>query len=245
MAKWVSSVILDLLALQSVQSSHQRGIAPSFTYENASLAEGTLRPPVFPPLAQQCLPVSFHPSRSRASSACIATLCRKTANLRTPRSSMGNNGVGKSTLLRLAFHLLSAASDRGHRTALYKTDFRQLEVALASGVRLTAKAVHEKPAKLLLLEVYSLEKKLAVWEYRPGGEGRFFDEDVFIEADSSGRHVVRRRITSRRKELDDVPRGEQAYLAALKEHVPTLFILNADRRLDSDSVADPSDEVEL
>lgn len=157
----------------------------------------------------------------------------------------GDNGVGKSTLLRLAFHLLSAASDRGHRTALYKTDFHQLEVALATGVRLTAKAIHEKPTKLLLLEVYSHEQKLAVWEYRPGDEGRFFDEAVFLEADGSGRQVIRRRLSSRRKDLEGVPRGEQAYLAALKEHVPTLFILNADRRLDSDSVADPSDEVEL
>ncbi|WP_298431557.1 ATP-binding protein [Ottowia sp.] len=51
--------------------------------------------------------------------------------------------------------------------------------------------------------------------------------------------------SSRRRDFEGVPRGEQAYLDALKRNVPTLFILNADRRLDSDSVADPSDEVEL
>ncbi len=69
---------------------------------------------------------------------------------------------------------------------------------------------------------------------------------MYLEIDERGQHVVRRRTASpRRKEFEGIPRGEQAYLDALKAHVPTLFILNADRRLDSDSVADPSDEVEL
>ena len=30
----------------------------------------------------------------------------------------GDNGVGKSTMLRLVFHLLSSANNKGHRTAL-------------------------------------------------------------------------------------------------------------------------------
>src|ERR1700758_1190637 len=53
----------------------------------------------------------------------------------------GDNGVGKSTLLRLAFHLLSAANNRGHRTALYETVFQRFEVELSSGIRLTASTV--------------------------------------------------------------------------------------------------------
>ena len=65
----------------------------------------------------------------------------------------GDNGVGKSTLLRLVFHLLSAANDRGHRTALYKTDFQRLEVTLSSGAKLVARILEPDPAKLLLLEV--------------------------------------------------------------------------------------------
>lgn len=159
----------------------------------------------------------------------------------------GDNGVGKSTLLRLVFHLLSPANDRGHRSALYKTDFQRLEVALSSGVKLVARILQPEPAKLLLLEILQGDKRIAVWDYRPRDENRFLEEEaVYIEVDERGQQVVRRRaVTARKKEFEGIPRGEKAYLDALRAHVPSLFILNADRRLDSDSVADPSDEVEL
>ena len=159
----------------------------------------------------------------------------------------GDNGVGKSTLLRIAFHLLSAAHNRGHRGELYRTEFQRLEVTLSSGIRLAATVIETDPSKLLALEVLNGEKKLAVWNYRPREETRFFGaESMYVEIDSSGHPVVRRRpAQQRKKEIEAVPQGEQAYLAALSVNVPTLFILNADRRLDSDSVADPSDEVEL
>jgi energy-coupling factor transporter ATP-binding protein EcfA2 len=158
----------------------------------------------------------------------------------------GDNGVGKSTVLRLVFHLLSAGDDRGHRTALYKTDFHLLEVTLSSGVKLSARFVEPEPAKLLLLEIAVGEKKVAVWDYRPRGDNRLLDEEaVYVEVDDRGHHVLRRRMVGGRKRDEGIPSGEKAYLEALKNHVPSLFILNADRRLDSDSVADPSDEVEL
>ena len=159
----------------------------------------------------------------------------------------GDNGVGKSTILRLVFHLLSAANDRGHRTALYKSDFQRLEVTLSSGARLVASILEPEPNKLLLLEVLQGGKRVAVWDYRHREDNRFLEEEaVYIETDERGHQVVRRRtIAARRKEFEGIPRGQTAYLDALKSHVPSLFILNADRRLDSDSVADPSDEVEL
>lgn len=159
----------------------------------------------------------------------------------------GDNGVGKSTLLRLVFHLLSAAHDRGHRTALYKTDFQHLTVTLSSGVKLSARFVDPEPEKILLLEIEAENKRVAVWDYRPRGDNRFLDEEmVYIGIDENGHKVIRRQgVKSRKKNFEGVARGEKAYLMALKAHVPSLFILNADRRLDSDSVADPSDEVEL
>jgi energy-coupling factor transporter ATP-binding protein EcfA2 len=159
----------------------------------------------------------------------------------------GDNGVGKSTVLRIAFHLLSAAHNRGHRSALYNTEFDNLEVSLASGIRLTAQVIEREPFKVLSLVVFNGAKRLAVWDYRPKGERAYLeDETIYIEEDEGGRRVIRSiKSSPRRKGLEDVAHGEQAYLEALKAHVPTLFILNADRRLDSDSVPDPSDEVEL
>jgi energy-coupling factor transporter ATP-binding protein EcfA2 len=46
----------------------------------------------------------------------------------------GNNGTGKTTLLRLLFHALSAAPNRGHRTALLRTRFAYFVVRLTIGV---------------------------------------------------------------------------------------------------------------
>lgn len=159
----------------------------------------------------------------------------------------GDNGVGKSTLLRLVFHLLSAAQDRGHRIALYKTEFQRLEVTLSSGITLVANVIDTEQPKLLVLEVLNGEKKLAVWNYRPHEEARFFSaETIYFEREESRQQLVgRRSAITQKKETDTIPLGKQPYLEALKTNVPTLFILNADRRLDSDSVADPSDEVEL
>ncbi len=159
----------------------------------------------------------------------------------------GDNGVGKSTLLRLVFHLLSAAHNRGHRTALFKTEYVRLEVSLASGVKLIAGFEGEGSSKFLVLEIAKGEQKLVAWDYQPSDKSRLLETDsIYIEVDASGQQTIHHRSTPvKKRETGAVPRGEQAYLAALKDHVPTLFILNADRRLDSGSVADPSDEMEL
>lgn len=158
----------------------------------------------------------------------------------------GDNGVGKSTLLRIVFHLLSAKNNRGHRTALYNSSFSRLEVTLASGVKLTAYFVGEDKSKILTLEVIDGTKKVAAWDYHPRNGKRFIDEELEIEISEDGNSVIRRSHTSRRRHnSENVPRGEQPYLSALTSFIPSLFILNADRRLDSDTVSDPSDEVEL
>lgn len=159
----------------------------------------------------------------------------------------GDNGVGKSTLLRLVFHLLSAADNRGHRTALYNAKFSRLEVNLSTGVKLTAQSSGEESKKLLVLEIEDNNKKIAGWDYRPKDQERHFESESFIiDIDDEGNQRVRRRARSTQKrDGDNVPRNEYIYLGELNKRVPTLFILNADRRLDSDSVPDPSDEVEL
>lgn len=161
----------------------------------------------------------------------------------------GDNGVGKSTLLRLAFHLLSAANNRGHRTALYNTDFEGLEVDLASGIRLTAKRLKKSlPSHILSMEILKNGQKLAIWEHQSRSDQTdFLEADaLFVELGPNGEHLVKRRpILQQKRTNDNVPRGEKAYMSVLSEYVPTMFILNAERRLDSDTVSDPSDEMEL
>ncbi len=44
----------------------------------------------------------------------------------------GKNGTGKTSLLKLLFHGVSASPDRGHRTALARIRFREFKVTLAN-----------------------------------------------------------------------------------------------------------------
>lgn len=160
----------------------------------------------------------------------------------------GDNGVGKSTILRLAFHLMSAANNRGHRTALFNTDFHKMEVELASGVVLSARFSGTQGQRLLTLEISKNGQLLAVWDHHPRAEEeeRFDAGDFVVEIGADGQHFVRRRRHKKKGATNDsVPRGNRAYLSVLEQNVPSIFILNAERRLDSDSVSDPSDEMEL
>lgn len=49
----------------------------------------------------------------------------------------GSNGTGKTSLLRLVFHALSSAPNRGHRTAMSRTRFASLTLRLTTGATIT------------------------------------------------------------------------------------------------------------
>lgn len=51
----------------------------------------------------------------------------------------GDNGCGKTTLLRLVFHALSSANDRGHRRTLYDIPFHRFDCTLSDGTKVGAK----------------------------------------------------------------------------------------------------------
>lgn len=158
----------------------------------------------------------------------------------------GDNGVGKSTLLRLAFHLLSAANNRGHRNALFKVDFETLEVGLASGVELKARFGESQGQRVLTFEISQKLKRLAIWDFHPKSEVEDFlnEQEFFLNLTADVNPSTTKRI--RKKAQDNsIPRGNKVFLSVLEKYAPTMFILNADRRLDSDSVSDPSDEMEL
>ncbi len=50
----------------------------------------------------------------------------------------GDNGSGKTTILRTLFHLLSPAPSRGHRTELLDTPFRRFLVEFRDGRKVSA-----------------------------------------------------------------------------------------------------------
>lgn len=166
----------------------------------------------------------------------------------------GDNGAGKSTILRLVFHMLSAADDRGHRGALYKADFKKLEVELSSGVTVCAVQNKSDQPKVLSLSIAEDNRTIAEWDFLPRSErqGAWIDESTleFIHNEgiiraANGELIVSNAKRKSQKSISNALHGERPFLSALKSHAPTMFILNAERRLDSDTVADPSDEMEL
>lgn len=158
----------------------------------------------------------------------------------------GDNGAGKSTILRLVYHLLSAAHNRGHRTSLFQVRFDLLEVTLSSGLVLRARPKVDEG--ILALEIERNSELIATWNYIPDRSQRsLFDTEAWsIEIDENygEKRIVKRRRQQLNKPENSIE-GEEIYLEALRENSPKVFILNADRRLDSDTVADPSDEIEL
>ncbi|MBW3197611.1 AAA family ATPase [Marinobacter nauticus] len=159
----------------------------------------------------------------------------------------GDNGVGKSTLLRLVYHLLSSADNRGHRTALYKADFSLLEVGLSTGVSLTAKRIEEEELSYLRLDIEKDGEVMARWNYTKQRTERAIVDDGYIEwlINKDGSFKRGRKRKKVLTDDDGIPTGEKVYINTLSEHTPTMFMLNADRRLESDTVSDPNDEVEL
>lgn len=163
----------------------------------------------------------------------------------------GDNGVGKSTILRLAFHLLSPGGDKGHRQALYESVFEEFEVRLANGVIFKAvqvvpraKSSSVKPIKRLVLTIEKEGVVIALWEFVPRGLRNEAGYYLDLESIEAGARRTKKTIAERYK-VSGENIGDSIYLFMLSRYAPSIFILNADRRLDSDVVADPGDEVEL
>lgn len=161
----------------------------------------------------------------------------------------GENGFGKSTILRLAFHLLSAATNRGHRNALFDTYFHKLEVDLSNGVQLgairhlaTEQEVQGK-AKKISLYIKKGQDFIALWDWIP--KSAMHESQFHLSWVDHGERIFKFGKEEPSFPIDAEKYGEEVYIEALEALTPTTFILNADRRLDSDSVSDPSDEMEL
>lgn len=138
----------------------------------------------------------------------------------------GDNGVGKTTLLKVIFHLLSSANDKGHRTALYKCVFKKIELTLASGVVLTAEKTTDD---YLLLEIFKRKKKLVSWRYRPQSDNKEDDYQMFLDM------MAKETKLKKDSGFDNIPRGNKAYINELSMCAPKVYFLSAERFLDTDS----------
>jgi len=56
----------------------------------------------------------------------------------------GDNGSGKTTILRLVYHLLSSAARRGHRSFIARTPFEELSVSFANTMKISVSRPEDK-----------------------------------------------------------------------------------------------------
>lgn len=167
----------------------------------------------------------------------------------------GENGLGKTNILRTLFHLLSPAGDRGHRTALAKTKFRRAEVTLSNHVLVSATRTGDLIAGSMRLEVAkqvgNKRELLGAWDWFPKGDpARDVAQRWLLHADPAAVRIINTKGSQEKKQraiqtvlYDYLERGsnplesEEAFLRALRENVPPVYFLTADRVLSADQVA--------
>ena len=103
----------------------------------------------------------------------------------------GGNGTGKTSLLRLLFHALSAADNRGHRTALINTRFERLDIFLSDSTKIS---YYREPGELA--GPYDVELKrpgedAILWHFRPGEKRQLLFENQWTAfTEHSGQRII-------------------------------------------------------
>jgi energy-coupling factor transporter ATP-binding protein EcfA2 len=157
----------------------------------------------------------------------------------------GDNGSGKTTILRLLWELLSPADNRGHRGYLAKAAFRELVVSFSDGTVLTAAKIDgllgsftlsmARPGTDELVIRYEADDKLnvssgtrdAVWP----------DATPWVITESSGEFDVNQltvEVERAQQWRMDQRRAEEAFLEFLSEARMFPLLLADDRSLLTD-----------
>ena len=132
----------------------------------------------------------------------------------------GDNGSGKTTILRLLFHLLSAGRTQGHRTSLGMIPFGRFDVALNGGI--TVFAERGRPSARSYM--YGVE--------RDGGP----TVATHIQFDDDGDIIDNQRVD---KELDEM-------LSLVEESVGAdIYYIGDDRSIQSDRLRMRGPEEEI
>lgn len=116
----------------------------------------------------------------------------------------GDNGSGKTTILRLIFHLLASETSEGHKTFLAKTKFKKITINFSNGAIVEASRDNS-----VLLGSFDMRLR--------NEKGKTVRTSFIADSD----YVVRGG-TSKDKEND-------AFLKALEEMKLTLYLLGDDR----------------
>jgi energy-coupling factor transporter ATP-binding protein EcfA2 len=162
----------------------------------------------------------------------------------------GENGVGKTNILKILFHLLSPAKDRGHRTALNELKFTKAEVQLSNDVTVSAIRPSGRINGSFRFEVNrgtgDTRVLLGAWNWAKEGDPT---HSLLSAMDASSLHTLSDRSSPKEKaqimqsflldlfERESNPKEtEDAFLSALRDNVPPIYLLAAERSIRSDEL---------
>lgn len=124
----------------------------------------------------------------------------------------GDNGTGKTTILKLLFHLLSPEKARGHKTFIARVPFRQMLVEVSNGARISI--LREEPeltgSFIASLSLSKQEPVVASFEAD--------DEDSFPP--------------------DSLTDDMTAFMNAVQDLGVTVYLLSDNRTLENDDILD-------
>lgn len=168
----------------------------------------------------------------------------------------GENGLGKTNVLKILYHVLSAGASHGHRGALAKIKFRGVEIYLSNDIQVNAYRKQENLFGALRLEVRKNvagnSDLLGAWDWYPEGDPNSDTQHKWLANvdpvamrkinDSKWSSKERNKaiqsllFTVIEKESNPLE-SEEAFLSALRNNVPPIYFLTADRILMSDEVS--------
>jgi energy-coupling factor transporter ATP-binding protein EcfA2 len=158
----------------------------------------------------------------------------------------GDNGSGKTNLLFLLFHVLSAGGNKGHMTEIASVPFLSLRVTLSDGTMISVRRDGSVGGYPLNFKVERPHKPPAAYSFVPDHQkSNMVAEALSRELNKSGfgknknhrvAYATRFRDLLGSTDEKTSETAHQAYCAAVRELGLSLYFLGTDRRLLSDNV---------
>ncbi|SHI82808.1 AAA domain-containing protein, putative AbiEii toxin, Type IV TA system [Tessaracoccus bendigoensis DSM 12906] len=146
----------------------------------------------------------------------------------------GDNGCGKTTILRIVHHLLSPADRRGHRTAIARIPFSAISISLSNGDSITATR-SDSLIGSFLVEVRDASGKVVTQRLYKA------DESLTVKSDPWDLEHLSELADSPSADGDPLDRGNDAYLGYLKRQRFVPLFLRDERQMESDMWEDDYD----
>ena len=141
----------------------------------------------------------------------------------------GDNGSGKTTILKLVFNLLSAAGGRGHRNAIRLIPFKRISVTLSNEATISASREKISDHKIKF-SIRHAEKSID-WNWDPEWSGLYWKLSDAESITLSGSNVI----SSLGRPFGGKEKDEERFLSYLSSLDLPLFFVTSDRRIVSDT----------